>query len=135
MSTDVIEFKNLLVMIEKETDLLLQVPNKVDDTIKLYVDGVFIDRLNVNQVCQYRHNVLKYIYETEDSSILDRFYFVGHKDTNDKPGEEIQIQMDIYGNFSDSPYELNYVRRYMMEIMRMERKNIETITKIQNCLK
>ena len=135
MSTDVIEFKNLLVMIEKETDLLLQVPNKVDDTIKLYVDGVFIDRLNVNQVCQYRYNILKYIYETEDSSILDRFYLVGHKDTNDKPGEEIQIQMDIYGNFFDSPYELNYVRRYMMEIMRMERKNIETITKIQNCSK
>ena len=132
MTTDVIEFKNLLIMTEKETDLLLQVPNKVDNTIKLYVDDVFIDRLNVNQVCQYRYNILKYIYETEDSSILNRFYFVGHKDTNDKPGEEIQIQMDIYGNFSDSPYELNYVRRHMMEIMRMERNNIEIITKIQN---
>ena len=132
MTTDVIEFKNLLIMTEKETDLLLQVPNKVDDTIKLYVDDVFIDRLNVNQVCQYRYNILKYIYETEDSSILNRFYFVGHKDTNDKPGEEIQIQMDIYGNFSDSPYELNYVRRHMMEILRMERNNIEIITKIQN---
>lgn len=35
-------------MIEKETDLLLQVPKKVDDTIKLYVDGKFIDNLNVN---------------------------------------------------------------------------------------
>ena len=119
-------------MVEKENDLLLQIPKKVDDTIKLYVDDVFIDRLNVNQVCQYRYNILKYIYETEDSSILNRFYFVGHKDTNDKPGEEIQIQMDIYGNFSDSPYELNYVRRHMMEIMRMERNNIEIITKIQN---
>ena len=119
-------------MVEKENDVLLQVPKKTDDTIKLYVDDVFIDRLNVNQVCQYRYNILKYIYETEDSSILNRFYFVGHKDTNDKPGEEIQIQMDIYGNFSDSPYELNYVRRHMMEIMRMERNNIEIITKIQN---
>ena len=28
--------------------------------------------------------------------------------------------MDIYGNFSNSPYELNHVRRHMMEIMRME---------------
>ena len=119
-------------MIEKENDLLLQIPKKVDDTIKLYVDGVFIDRLDVNQVCQYRYNILKYIYETEDSSILDRFYFIGHQDTNDKPGEEIQIQMDIYGNFSASPYELNYVRRYMMKIMKMERDNIETIEKIQN---
>lgn len=40
--------------------------------------------------------------------------------------------MDIYGNFSASPYELNYVRRYMMEIMRMTRNNIETIAKIEN---
>ena len=40
--------------------------------------------------------------------------------------------MDIYGNFSASPYELNYVRRYMMKIMKMERDNIETITKIEN---
>lgn len=113
-------------------NLLLQVPKKINDTLELYVDGVFIDRLNVNQVCQYRHDILKYIYETEDSSILDRFYFIGHQDTNDKPGEEIQIQMDIYGNFSASPYELNYVRRYMMKIMKMERDNIETIEKIQN---
>lgn len=119
-------------MIEKENDLLLQVPKKTDDTIKLYVDGVFIDSLDVNQVCQYRYNILKYIYETEDSSILDRFYFIGHQDTNDKPGEEIKIQMDIYGNFSDSPYELNYVRRHTMNILRMARNNIETITKIEN---
>ena len=119
-------------MVEKENDVLLQVPKKTDDTIKLYVDGVFIDSLDVIQVWQYRYNILKYIYETEDSSILDRFYFIGHQDTNDKPGEEIQIQMDIYGNFSASPYELNYVRRHMMNIMRMERDNIETITKIQS---
>ena len=119
-------------MVEKENDVLLQVPKKTDDTIKLYVDGVFIDNLDVIQVCQYRYNILKYIYETEDSSVLDRFYFIGHQDTNDKPGEEIQIQMDIYGNFSASPYELNYVRRHMMEIMRMERNNIETIAKIEN---
>ena len=122
-------------MTEKETDLLLQVPSKMCDTIKLYVDDVFVDNLDLNQVCQYRYNILKYIYETEDASILDRFYFIGHQDTNNKPGKEIQIQMDIYGNFSYSPYELNYVRRYMrymMEIMRLERNNIETITKIQN---
>ena len=119
-------------MVEKETDLLLQVPKKIDNTIKLYVDGKFIDSLDVNQVCQYQYNILKYIYETEDTSILDRFYFIGHQDTNDKPGEEIKIQMDIYGNLSDYPYELNYVRRYMMEIIRMGRNNIETITKIKN---
>ena len=40
--------------------------------------------------------------------------------------------MDIYGNFSDSPYELNHERRYTREIIEMERNNIETIAKIQN---
>ena len=40
-------------MVEKENDLLLQIPKKVDDTIKLYVDGVFIDSLDVIQVWQY----------------------------------------------------------------------------------
>ena len=119
-------------MVEKENDVLLQVPKKTDDTIKLYVDGVFIDNLDVIQVCQYRYNILKYIYETEDSSILDRFYFIGHQDTNDKPGEEIKIQMDIYGNFSDVPYEHNYTRRHIMNIMKMTRNNIETITKIES---
>lgn len=119
-------------MVEKENDLLLQVPKKTDDTIKLYVDGVFIDSLDVIQVCQYRYNILKYIYETEDSSVLDRFYFIGHQDTNDKPGEEIKIQMDIYGSFSDVPYEHNYARRHLMNIMRLTRNNIETITKIEN---
>ena len=119
-------------MTQKENNLLLQVPEKIDDTIKLYVDGEFIDRLDVKQVCQYRINILNYIYETGDSSILNRFYFIGHRDTDDKPGEEIQIQMDIHGNFSDSPYELNYVRRYTLKTIRLERNNIETITKIQN---
>ena len=116
----------------KSKDLLLQIPNKVNDTVSLYVDGVFIDNLDVIQVWQYRYNILKYIYETEDSSILDRFYFVGHEDTNDKPGEEIKIQMDIYGNFSTSPYEHNYARRHIMNIMKMTRNNIETIAKIES---
>ncbi len=119
-------------MTQKENNVLLQVPNKVDDTVKLYVDDVFIDRLDVNQVYQYKINILKYIYETKDYSILNRFYFIGHQDTNDKPGEEVKIQMDIEGNFTVFPYELNYFRRYMMELMRMERDNIETLTKIQN---
>ena len=119
-------------MVEKENDVLLQVPKKTDDTIKLYVYGVFIDNLEVIQVWQYRYNILKYIYETEDSSILDRFYFIGHQDTNDKPGEEIQIQMDVYGNISDVPYEHNYARRHIMNIIKMTRNNIETIAKIQS---
>lgn len=114
-------------MTQEQKDLLLQIPNKLDDTVRLYVDGVFVDRLDVNQVNQYRINVLKYIYETGDSSILNRFYFVGHKDTNDMPGEEIKIEMDDEANLSDLPYEMAHVRRHMWTLMEMERKHFGKI--------
>lgn len=106
-------------MTQENKDLLLQIPNKLDDTVRLYVDGVFVDRLDVNQVNQYRINVSKYIYETGDSSILNRFYFVGHEDTNDAPGEEIKVEMDEKGNLSDQPYEMSYVRRHMLTLINM----------------
>ena len=116
-------------MTQNEKDLLLQIPNKLDDTIKLYVDGVFVDGLDINQVNQYRINVLKYIYETENSSILNRFYFVGHKDSNDIPGEEIKMEMDEKGNLSDYPYELAHTRRYMWKYLKMEREHFEKLNK------
>ena len=112
---------------ENVNDLLLQIPNKFEDTVSLYVDGVFVDRLDVNQVNQYRINVVKYIYETGDSSILNRFYFVGHKDTNDIPGEEIKMEMDEKANFSDFPYEMAHVRRHMWTLMKMEREHFGKI--------
>ena len=114
-------------MTQENKDLLLQIPNKLDDTVRLYVDGVFVDRLDVNQVNQYRINVLKYIYETGDSSILNRFYFVGHKDSNDIPGEEIKMEMDEKGNLSDLPYEMSHIRRHMWTLMKMEREHFGKI--------
>lgn len=114
-------------MEQNKKDLLLQIPNKLDDTVKLYVDGKFIGRLDVNQVNQYRINVLKHIYETGDSSILNRFYFVGHDSSNDIPGEEIKMVMDEGGNFSDFPYEMDHVRRHMFTLMTMEREHISKI--------
>lgn len=93
------------------------------DTVKLYVDDVFIGRLDVNQVNQYRINVLKYIHKTKDSSILNRFYFVGHEDTNDAPGEEIKIVMDDNGNISDIPYKMAHVRRHMWTLVKMYREH------------
>mgnify|MGYP003291589817 CR=1 FL=1 len=104
-------------MIQEQKDLLLQIPNKLDDTVSLYVDDVFVDKLDVNQVNQYRINVVKYIYETGDSSILNRFYFVGHKDTETVPGEEIKMEMDEKGNLSDLPYEMAHVRRHMRRLI------------------
>ena len=114
-------------MAQDEKDLLLQIPNRLDDTVRLYVDGVFVDRLDVNQVNQYRINVLKYIYETGDSSILNRFYLVGHKDSNDMPGEEIKMEMDEKGNLSDRPYEMSHIRRHMWTLMKMEREHFGKI--------
>lgn len=114
-------------MTQEEKDLLLQIPNKLGSTVRLYVDGVFVGRLDVNQVNQYRINVLKYIHETGDSSILNRFYFVGHKDTNDVPGEEIKIKMDMIGNLSALPYEMSHVRRHMWTLMKMEREHFGKI--------
>ena len=114
-------------MLQEQTDLLLQIPNKLDDTVSLYVDGKFVDKLDVNQVNQYRINVLKYVYKTGDSSILNRFYFVGHKDSNDIPGEEIKMEMDENGNLSDYPYELAHTRRYMWKYLKMEREHFDKI--------
>lgn len=114
-------------MTQEQKDLLLQIPNKLDATVKLYVDGEFIDRLDVTQVCQYRINVLKYVYETGDSSILNRFYFVGHKDSDNIPGEEIKMEMDEKGNLSDYPYEMSHVRRHMLTLLKMEREHFGEI--------
>ncbi len=114
-------------MTQEEKDLLLQIPKKLDDTVRLYVDGVFVDRLDVNQVNQYRINVVKYIYETGYSSILNRFYFIGHKDTNDIPGEEIKVEMDEEGNLTDYPYEMGYVRRHLWTLLTMEREHFGKI--------
>lgn len=114
-------------MTQEEKDLLLQIPNKLDDTVRLYVDGVFVDRLDVNQVNQYRINVMKYIYETGDSLILNNFYFVGHKDTNDMPGEEIKIEMVEEGNLTNYPYEMSHMRRHLWTLWKMEREHFDEI--------
>lgn len=114
-------------MTQENKDLLLQIPNKLNNTVRLYVDGVFVDRLDVNQVNQYRINVMKYIYETGDSSILNRFYFVGHKDTNDVPGEEIKIEMNDEAELSDFPYEMAHVRRHLWTLFKMEREHFDKI--------
>ena len=110
-------------MIQGEKDLLLQIPNKLDDTVSLYVDGVFVDRLDVSQVNQYRINVVKYIYKTGDTSILNRFYFIGHEDTNDMPGKEIKLEMDERGNLSELPYEMAHVRRHMWTLIKMAKEH------------
>ena len=104
---------------EDKEQLLLQIPVITNDKVKLFVDNEFVGWCDVNQVNQYRYNVVKYIKETGDVSIRERFYFVGHTD-GDEMGEEVKMVLeDNFGNFSAYPYELAHIRRQMLNLMRL----------------
>lgn len=118
---------NLLIIMEN----VLNIPEITNNTIQYFVDGEFVENVTVDQVNQIRENVINYIIENKDKSILDKFYFVGHRDSNDKPGEEIKITMDVFGNFSDLPWEMNHVRRSMMRLMSVERINNELLHSLE----
>ena len=110
---------------------VLNIPEITNNAIQYFVDGEFVENVTVDQVNQIRENVINYIIENKDKSILDKFYFVGHRDSNDKPGEEIKITMDAWGNFSDLPWEMNHVRRNMMRLMSVERINNELLHSLE----
>ena len=111
----------------------LEIPRIANTTIKYFVDGEYIDNVNVDEVNKIRENVLEHIVATKDASILNRFYFVGHKDTNNgKMGEEIVITMDSFGNLSNLPWEMAHVRRSMMRMMRIDREHAELLYTFEN---
>ena len=110
---------------------VLNIPEITNNTIQYFVDGEFVENVTVDQVNQIRENVINYIIDNKDKSILDKFYFIGHKDSNDKPGEEIKITMDVFGNFSDLPWEMNHVRRSMMRLMQIGRINQELLYSLE----
>ncbi len=110
----------------------LEIPNITNTTLQYFVDGEYIDNVDVNEVNKIRENVLNYIVETKDVSILNRFYFVGHKDSNDKMGEEVKITMDNFGNLSDCPWEMSHVRRSMYHLMQIGRKHCELLNNFNN---
>lgn len=112
---------------------VLQIPRITNTTIQYFVDGEFIDNVTVDEVNKIRENVLEYIIDTKDISILNRFYFIGHKDTNDgKMGEEVKITMDNYGDFSDLPWEMGHVRRSMMYLTQIALKHCELLNSLNN---
>ena len=110
---------------------VLNIPEITNNAIQYFVDGEFVENVTVDQVNQIRENVINYIIENKDKSILDKFYFIGHKDSNDKPGEEIKITMDVWGNFSNLPWEMNHVRRSMMRLMQIGRINRELLYSLE----
>ena len=107
---------------------VLEIPRITNTTIKYFVDGEFIDNVTVDEVNKIRENVLEYIVNTNDISILNRFYFIGHKDTNNgKMGEEVKMTMDNFGNLSDSSWEMTHVRRSMYHLMQIGREYSELL--------
>lgn len=112
---------------------VLQIPRITNTTVKYFVDGEFIDNVTVDEVNKIRENVLKYIINTKDFSILNRFYFIGHEDTNNvKMGEEVKMTMDKYGNFSAFPWEMSHVRRSMYRLMQIDHENNKILNDL-NC--
>ena len=111
---------------------ILQIPRITNTTIKYFVDGEFIDNVKVDEVNKIRENVLEHIVNTKDISILNRFYFIGHKDTNNgKMGEEVKITMDNYGNLSDCPWEMTHVRRSMYHLMQIGREYSDILNSLE----
>lgn len=106
---------------------VLEIPKITNTTLRYFVDDEYIDNVDINEVNKIRENVLEYIVATKDASILNRFYFVGHEDSNDKMGEEIVIMMDSFGNLSDCPWEMSHVRRSMYRLMQIGRENSELL--------
>ena len=110
----------------------LEIPKITNTTLQYFVDGEYIDNVDVNEVNKIRENVLLHIVETKDASILNRFYFVGHKDTNNnKMGEEVKITMDSFGNLSDCPWEMTHVRRSMCHLMQIGRNHTELLNSFE----
>lgn len=104
----------------------ITIPKLTDTTVKVFVNDEYIGDATQEQVNKIRISVAEYIKETNDISILDTFYFLGHKDNNSGiMGEEIKVVMeDRYGNFSALPWEMAHTRRDMFHLMDLYRHEI-----------
>lgn len=109
----------------------LEIPKITNTTLQYFVDGEYIDNVDINEVNKIRENVLEHIVATKDASILDRLFFVGHKGYDNKMGEEIVITMDSFGNLSDIPWEMDHVRRSMYHLIEIGRKNTELLYNLE----
>lgn len=107
----------------KKEDLLKNIPIVTHNKIQLYVHNKFVHDITSDELNAYRRQIVDYIHETEDISILKDFYFVGHKEICGKMSDEIiKFNMDRHGNLSDFPYECGQVRRDMLYLMAKQRE-------------
>ena len=98
---------------------ILKIPKIKNTTLKYFVEDKFIGNINNVEMYEIITNVIEHINKTNDTSILDKFYFIGHKDSNLNMGNEIKITVDEQGNLSDSPWEINHLRRNFLKILKM----------------
>jgi hypothetical protein len=114
-----------------EEKIKISIPHLPNTKLKLFIDGEFRGFITSERLCAFRERIVKQILETKDPTILDRFYFIGHEDSNDKMGKKIKITMDVWGNLSDVPWELNHIRRSLMHLTELERDNKDTFFELE----
>lgn len=110
---------------------IFNIPEAPSNTLQYFVDGKFMGNVTVDQVNKIRENVVEYVATNKDATVLNRFYFIGHEDSNDKPGKEIKVTMDCWGNLSDCPWEMNHVRRSMFHLMHIGNEYKETLFNLE----
>ena len=105
----------------------IEIPEIANTKMKLFVNDEYVGDVTTEQSCQIRIDVCEYINETNDTSILDTFYFIGHRDSDSEMGEEIKITMDKYGNLSDFSWEITHVRRSMLRLFQLSQIKAQNI--------
>ena len=102
----------------------ITIPNITDNTLKLFVDNEYLGEVTADQLGKLRVDIVKYINETGDTSILDTFYLIGHRDYDTEMGEEIKLTMESDGALSDIYiWELNHAKRDLIKLLRLKEGN------------
>lgn len=101
----------------------ITIPNITDYTLKLFVDNEYLGEVTTDQLIKLRVDIVKYINETGDTSILDTFYLIGHEDYDTKMGEEIKITMEPDGALSYYSWEMNHVKRNLLKLLQLKEGN------------
>ena len=102
----------------------ITIPNITDNTLKLFVDNEYLGEVTADQLGKLRVDIVEYINETGDTSILDTFYLIGHRDYDTEMGEEIKITMEPDGALSDIyTWELNKEKRDLIKLLRLKEGN------------
>ena len=103
---------------EKE-NFKVDVPVIENSTAKLYVNGQYKGEINEIQLLKLKIQVLDYLKETKDESILDTIYFVGHEDSpsDEMPAKIIKTTMNKHGYLVEELWELNHSIRALMKLI------------------